>query len=120
MVAKTITSVDARKPPLSVVKKTCSTACLKNNTADIQSPIREMATKVPPPVSKFNVPNGLLSHGKSCLEKLKTLLKLLDSTTSLIIRSSKRWSMAAAISVGIDETDELLTDEDTLAGKLAF
>ena len=120
MVAKTITSVDARKPPLSVVKKTC-TDCLKNNTADIQSPIREMATKVPPPpVSKFNVPNGLLSHGKSCLEKLKTLLKLLDNTTSLIIRSSKRWSMAAAISVGIDETDELLTDEDTLAGKLAF
>ena len=119
MVAKTITSVDARKPPLSVVKKTCTDDCLKNNTADIQSPI-EMATKVPPPVSKFNVPNGLLSHGKSCLEKLKTLLKLLDNTTSLIIRSSKRWSMAAAISVGIDETDELLTDEDTLAGKLAF
>ena len=26
--------------------------------------------------------------------------------------------MAAAISVGIDETDELMTDEDTLAGKL--
>ena len=25
--------------------------------------------------------------------------------------------MAAAISVGIDETDELMTDEDTLAGK---
>ena len=28
--------------------------------------------------------------------------------------------MAAAISVGIDETDELMTDEDTLAGKQAF
>ena len=25
--------------------------------------------------------------------------------------------LAAAISVGIDETDELMTDEDTLAGK---
>ena len=67
--------------------------------------------------NKFNVPNGLVSQGKTCLEKLKTLLKFLDGTTSLILRSSKRWSMAAAISVGIDETDELMTDEDTLAGK---
>ena len=67
--------------------------------------------------NKFNVPSGLMSQGKTCLEKLKTLLKFLDGTTSLILRSSKRWSMAAAISVGIDETDELMTDEDTLAGK---
>ena len=66
---------------------------------------------------KLNVSNGLISHGKSCMEKLKTLLKLLDNTTLLIIRSSKRWSMAAAITVGIDNTDELLTDEDTLAGQ---
>jgi len=67
--------------------------------------------------NKFNVPHGLVNQGKTCLEKLKTLLKFLDGTTSLILRSSKRWSMAAAISVGIDETDELMTDEDTLAGK---
>jgi hypothetical protein len=62
--------------------------------------------------------SAALLQGKTCLEKLKTLLKFLDGTTSLILRSSKRWSMAAAISVGIDETDELMTDEDTLAGKL--
>ena len=61
--------------------------------------------------------SATLLQGKTCLEKLKTLLKFLDGTTSLILRSSKRWSMAAAISVGIDETDELMTDEDTLAGK---
>ena len=64
--------------------------------------------------------SAALHQGKTCLEKLKTLLKFLDGTTSLILRSSKRWSMAAAISVGIDETDELMTDEDTLAGKQAF
>ena len=71
--------------------------------------------------TKFSaaVPNGLINHGKNCLEKIKNLLKFLDGTTSLILRSSKRWSLAAAITVGIDETDELMTDEDTLAGKFS-
>ena len=57
-----------------------------------------------------------LHQGKACLQKIKTLLKFLDGTSSLLLRSSKRWSMAAAISVGIDETDQIMTDEDTLAG----
>ena len=67
---------------------------------------------------KLNLPHGLWNTGKLCVEKIKTLLKLMDNTTSLLIRSSKRWSMAAAITVGIDETDNMLTDEDTLAGKV--
>ena len=66
----------------------------------------------------LNVPSGLVNQGKSCLEKIKTLLKFLDGTTSMILRNSKRWSMAAAISVGMDENDDLMTDEDTLAGTL--
>ena len=68
-------------------------------------------------LKKFNVPLGIITQGKTCLEKLKTLLKIIDSTTSILIRSSKRWSLAAAISVGIDEKDEIISDEDTLSGK---
>lgn len=67
-------------------------------------------------LKKFNVPLGIITQGKTCLEKLKTLLKIIDSTTSILIRSSKRWSLAAAISVGIDEKDEIISDEDTLSG----
>ena len=68
-------------------------------------------------LKKFNVPLGIITQGKTCLEKLKTLLKIIDSTTSILIRSSKRWSLAAAISVGIDEKDDTISDEDTLSGK---
>ena len=68
-------------------------------------------------LKKFNVPLGIITQGKTCLEKLKTLLKIIDSTTSILIRSSKRWSLAAAISVGIEEKDEVISDEDTLSGK---
>ena len=71
-------------------------------------------------LKKFNVPLGIITQGKTCLEKLKTLLKIIDSTTSILIRSSKRWSLAAAISVGIDEKDEIISDEDTLSGKNTF
>ena len=71
-------------------------------------------------LKKFNVPLGIITQGKTCLEKLKTLLKMIDSTTSILIRSSKRWSLAAAISVGIDEKDEVISDEDTLSGKILY
>ena len=80
------------------------------------------ATTPHPGVSKMNkfiLAQNLWRSGKTCLEKLKALLKVMDNTTSLLVRSSKRWSMAAAISVGIehDDKDETVDDEDTISGK---
>ena len=70
-------------------------------------------------MNKFILAQNLWRSGKTCLEKLKALLKVMDNTTSLLVRSSKRWSMAAAISVGIehDDKDETVDDEDTISGK---
>ena len=66
-------------------------------------------------MNKFILAQNLWRSGKSCLEKLKALLKVMDNTTSLLVRSSKRWSMAAAISVGIehDDKDETVDDEES-------
>ena len=68
-------------------------------------------------MNKFILAQNLWRSGKTCLEKLKALLKVMDNTTSLLVRSSKRWSMAAAISVGIEhDKDETVDDEDTISG----
>lgn len=68
-------------------------------------------------LNKFILAQNLWRSGKTCMEKLKALLKVMDSTAALLVRSSKRWSMAAAITVGIeDDTDDMMDDEDTIAG----
>ena len=72
-------------------------------------------------LNKFILAQNLWRSGKSCMEKLKALLKVMDSTAALLVRSSKRWSMAAAITVGIeDDTDDMMDDEDTIAGNTAI
>ena len=72
-------------------------------------------------LNKFILAQNLWRSGKTCMEKLKALLKVMDSTAALLVRSSKRWSMAAAITVGIeDDTDDIMDDEDTIAGNTAI
>jgi hypothetical protein len=70
-------------------------------------------------MNKFINSSGIWNTGKVCMERLKNLLRLVDNTTALLIRSSKRWSMAAAITVGINETDNPMDDDDTLAGSMS-
>ena len=91
------------------------TTTTTSSTANCTSPHHPGVSKM----NKFILAQNLWRSGKTCLEKLKALLKVMDNTTSLLVRSSKRWSMAAAISVGIehDDKDETVDDEDTISGK---
>ena len=92
------------------------TTTTTSSTANCTSPHHPGVSKM----NKFILAQNLWRSGKTCLEKLKALLKVMDNTTSLLVRSSKRWSMAAAISVGIehDDKDETVDDEDTISGKM--
>ena len=92
------------------------TTTTTSSTANCTSPHHPGVSKM----NKFILAQNLWRSGKTCLEKLKALLKVMDNTTSLLVRSSKRWSMAAAISVGIehDDKDETVDDEDTISGKV--
>ena len=68
--------------------------------------------------NKFILAQNVWRSGKTCMEKIKALLKVMDSTAAMLVRSSKRWSMAAAITVGIDdENEDNMDDEDTISGK---
>ena len=87
-----------------------TTTTTSTNTATAPSAVNSK-------MNKFILAQNLWRSGKTCLEKLKALLKVMDNTTSLLVRSSKRWSMAAAISVGIEhDKDETVDDEDTISG----
>ena len=68
---------------------------------------------------KITVPakSGFWSTSKLCLDKMRRMLKLIDSTTALIIRSSRRWSLAASIAVGFEDTKEFGEDDETIVGK---
>ena len=68
--------------------------------------------------NKFILAQNVWRSGKTCMEKIKALLKVMDSTAAMLVRSSKRWSMAAAITVGIDdENEDNMDDEDTISGR---
>ena len=76
------------------------------------------ASHTNPKPNKFIVAQNVWRSGKTCMEKIKALLKVMDSTASMLVRSSKRWSMAAAITVGIeDENEDNMDDEDTISGR---